>query len=341
MTASSSPGLFAVVTTIQPPTPAMRELHRRLVAVNARMVVAGDRKGPATFDLPGCDFLSLADQQASGFSLAGPLPIGHYARKNIGYLRAIQAGAACIYETDDDNEPLPSWIARQAEISGHREITGPSSRWVNVYRHFCSDRSIWPRGFPLERLVEPVPAVISAKQVRRAPIQQGLANLAPDVDAVWRLTQDRPFGFDDQPSVWLGPGQWCPFNTQTTWWWPEAYPLLYVPSHCPFRMCDIWKSFVAQRCLWAMGLGVAFHAPEVRQDRNPHDFLKDFKDEVPGYLQNARIAQILDGLSLDSSVGAVHENLRACYTALVAAGIFPRDELNLLELWIADVRALA
>jgi hypothetical protein len=73
---SASPGLVAVVTTIQPPTPAVRELHRRLAESGGRLVVAGDQKGPAEFDLPNCDFLSLADQQASGFALAEHLPDG-------------------------------------------------------------------------------------------------------------------------------------------------------------------------------------------------------------------------------------------------------------------------
>jgi len=110
-----------------------------------------------------------------------------------------------------------------------------------------------------------------------------------------------------------------------------------VPSHCSFRMCDIWKSFVAQRCLWALGAGVAFHAPEVRQDRNPHDFLKDFKDEIPGYLQNARIASILSALELDPAPSAVAANLRACYAALIQQEIFPSVEMELVDCWIADL----
>ena len=88
-----------------------------------------------------------------------------------------------------------------------------------------------------------------------------------------------------------------------------------------------------------MGLGVAFHAPEVRQDRNPHDFLKDFQDEVPGYLQNARIAAILSGLELDPAPTAVAANLRACYAALIQSGIFPADEMILVDHWISDLKA--
>ena len=335
---SGKSSLYAVVTTIQPPTASMRELHRRLAGCGGHLVVAGDQKGPDTFDLPHCDFLSLASQQASGLSLAGVLPAGHYARKNIGYLQAIRAGAACIYETDDDNTPLPSWSPRCEVVEGARSLSG--SGWVNVYRQFSADRHIWPRGFPLERLADPVADCAEARRAVRAPVQQGLVNGSPDVDAVWRLTQDRPFDFDVREPLWLGLGQWCPFNTQSTWWWPAAFPLLYVPSHCSFRMCDIWKSFVAQRCLWAMGSGVVFHAAEVRQDRNPHDYARDFKDEIPGYLQNARIAEILSGLALADGAGQVAGNLHDCYAALVTEKVFPAEELTLVEAWLSDLHSM-
>jgi hypothetical protein len=157
------------------------------------------------------------------------------------------------------------------------------------------------------------------------------------VDAVWRLTQDRPFDFDDRPSLWLSPGQWCPFNTQSTWWFPSAYALMYVPSYCSFRMCDIWKSFIAQRCLWAMGFGVVFHAPEVFQERNEHNLMKDFEDEIPGYLNNSRIAGVLDGLLLSGFPG---KDLRTCYAALTDAGFFPAEELTLVDLWLTDLEKI-
>lgn len=335
---SARPVLFAVVTTIQPPTPAVRELQRRLALVGGRLVVAGDQKGPAAFDLPACDFLDLAAQRASGFALARALPTGHYARKNVGYLHAIRAGAMCIYETDDDNAPLATWAPRAETVAAPRRVEGAG--WVNVYRHFTDDPRIWPRGFPLARASAPAAPGGAPGPATRAPIQQGLVNGSPDVDAVWRLVQDRPFDFDARPSVWLGAGQWCPFNTQSTWWWPVAFPLLYVPSHCAFRMCDIWKSFVAQRCLWALGAGVAFHAPEVVQDRNPHDYLRDFEDEVSGYLRNERIAEILSALELPAGAERVADNLRACYAALVEQGIFPPEELPLVVAWLDDLRRM-
>ena len=102
-------------------------------------------------------------------------------------------------------------------------------------------------------------------------------------------------------------------------------------------MCDIWKSFVAQRCLWAMGLGVVFHPPEVVQDRNEHDLQRDFDDEVPGYTQNRKIAELLDQLELKSSEESVSENLILCYEALIHHKIFPAKEMDLVQAWILDV----
>jgi hypothetical protein len=173
----------------------------------------------------------------------------------------------------------------------------------------------------------------------RSPIQQGLANGSPDVDAVWRLILDRKFAFTDDAPVMLEPGNWCPFNTQSTWWWPIAYPLLYLPSYCSFRTCDIWKSFIAQRCLWELGYGITFHAPEVFQDRNQHDLDRDFADEVPGYLRNKEIADVLSRLQLKSGEAQIGDNLHRCYEALVAAKIFPSAELELVALWLETFRS--
>ena len=65
-------------------------------------------------------------------------------------------------------------------------------RWVNVYRYFSSE-NIWPRGFPLDLVSVPVPEPELSEEGIHSPIQQGLVDNSPDVDAIWRLTQDRPF----------------------------------------------------------------------------------------------------------------------------------------------------
>ena len=335
--------LRAIITTIQEPTPSVHALVEKLAGLagdKARLIVAGDTKGPHVFTGPTdspwpVDFLSIAAQESGKFTLAVDLPKKHYARKNIAYLHAIAAGASCIYETDDDNAPLDSWTLRTEMISSGRVIENAPARWVNVYRYF-SEENIWPRGLPLDEIRIPVPTSASFSIPKRAPIQQGLVNGSADVDAIWRLVMDREFFFLAGESVYLEPGNWCPFNTQSTWWWPVVYPLLYIPSYCSFRMCDIWKSFVAQRCLWELGFGVVFHAPEVYQDRNIHDLTRDFQDEIPGYEKNRKICKILSGLKLGSGEGAVSKNLIRCYEALTQQGIFPPEEMSLVQCWVND-----
>lgn len=328
--------LAAVVTTIQPPTRAMERLAAALRGLDAPLFVMGDAKGPAAYDLEGAEFASIEAQRELPFALATDLPENHYVRKNLGYLTAMQRGARCIYETDDDNAPNEHFAQRALETSA-RSVRGRG--WVNVY-HCFEDGSIWPRGFPLARIAEGVD-LNDASEAVSAPVQQGLADGSPDVDAVWRLTMDRDVAFRRAESVFLGPGRWCPFNSQSTWWWPAAYPLMYLPSTCTFRMTDIWRGLIAQRCLWAQGAGLVFHAPEVHQVRNEHDLMKDFEHEIPGYLHNEAIAQRLESLSLDADPAGVGGNLRLCYEALVADGVFDEGEMRLVDAWLADVAALA
>jgi hypothetical protein len=172
------------------------------------------------------------------------------------------------------------------------------------------------------------------------PIQQGLADGNPDVDAIFRLVLPLPMTFGRKPPIALRRGAWCPFNSQNTTWWPAAYPLLYLPAHCSFRMTDIWRSFVAQRICWENDWSISFHAATVVQDRNEHDLMRDFSDEIPGYLNNRAIT---DGLaSLDLRAGRAHlpENLRRCYGLLVRMNVVGEGELPLLDAWLSDLADL-
>jgi hypothetical protein len=328
---------------------SVERLVNGLADVGGTLVVAGDKKGPKEYNADvfraKVQFLSLADQLDSPFELARTLPTGHYSRKNIAYLEAIAQGAACIYETDDDNAPLPFWKARDEWLGEVRVVPAKSDYeedtrcWVNIYKYF-TEALIWPRGLPLDEIHAPAPIAPmmpkGAPQLR-APVQQGLVDNSPDVDAIWRLVFDRPFCFEARPSVYLHAGNWCPFNSQSTWWWPVAYPLLYIPSSCSFRMCDIWRSFVAQRCIWELNAGVAFHPPEVVQERNPHDLMKDFKEELPGYEKNRGFVGVLEHLDLRKGEKEVGRNLRVCYRALVNAGFFPSKELDMVDSWLGSL----
>jgi len=327
-----------VVTSIAGSShPILQELAAESVDRGVRFILIGDSPSPADFLLPGCEFYSIQSQLESGFRLAERTPTRHYSRKNIGYLLAIRHGARVILETDDDTRPDDGfWPPRSLRVLTRLQR---EQGWNNVYRHFSTE-SIWPRGFPLDQVRKPAASLPTLLEEAECPIQQGLVNGSPDVDAVWRLTSGDAFEFETGPHVGLGPRVWCPFNSQNTTWFEIAFPLLFLPSFCTFRMTDIWRSFVAQRICWENGWQLCFHSPTARQERNAHDLMDDFRQEIPGYLHNSEIASLLEGLSLRAGRDAIGENLTLCYEALVRAGHLPADELPLLEAWLEDLESL-
>jgi hypothetical protein len=141
--------------------------------------------------------------------------------------------------------------------------------------------------------------------------------------------------------VALGEGAWSPFNSQSTAWFPKAYPLLYLPSYCSFRMTDIWRSFVAQRIAWESGWSVLYSSPDVVQERNEHSLMRDFADEVPGYLHNRTIGDHLQALKLEAGPEKIAENLIRCYEELVRLAVVDAKELPLVKAWAQDIAELS
>jgi STELLO glycosyltransferases len=326
-----------VVTTINAPTDAVRQIAREISKLNARFFVVGDQASPSDFELAGATYLDLCAQRTTQLKYAALAPVAHYARKNVGYLAAVAAGASIIIETDDDNLPRPEfWELRHRKIRAKRVSGG---EWVNTYAYFA-DAPIWPRGFPLEYLHRPTPVWDKlASDDAYCPIQQGLADENPDVDAIFRMTQLLPFRFRAKEPLALS-GAWCPFNSQNTTWWSEAFPLLYLPYYCSFRMTDIWRSFVAQRIAYLNGWEILFHGATVYQDRNNHNLLQDFEQEVSGYLNNDRIKHALNAIRLPAGRHNIPAAMRAAYQCLIEIGMIGNQELSLLDAWIEDLQSL-
>lgn len=76
---------------IQPPTDSVSRLISSISVANSKLIMIGDKKVPAGYDIEHAAFWSLQAQLESEFNLARKLPVGHYKRKDIGYLVAIRA----------------------------------------------------------------------------------------------------------------------------------------------------------------------------------------------------------------------------------------------------------
>jgi hypothetical protein len=325
---------FLIITSVATHEhPVIKQFAVQSMEHGIPFIMIGDTKSPDNFKLAGCDFYSIERQHKLDFELASFLPVKHYARKNIGYLIAISQGSDVIIETDDDNYPYPEfWNERkQTQLAFQLQYKD----WVNVYKYF-TEANVWPRGFSLNDICNELPALVVESPVN-SPVQQGLADRNPDVDAIYRLILPLPVTFSKHRHIALGKNSICPFNSQNTTWFKESFPLLYLPSFCSFRMTDIWRSFVAQRICWENEWSVLFHNATVWQERNSHSLMGDFADETQGYLYNHVIVQSLKQLTLKPGLENIPENLLICYEQFIRMSLIDKIEIKLIESWLKDL----
>jgi len=316
-----------IITTINALTRAVKAFALQKDWIT---ILIGDKKSRSVDSGSGVRFLSIADQLNLDCEFARVCPFNHYSRKNIGYLYAIENGAKIIYDTDDDNIPYSDWHAPEFEST---RLLRNGEKYLNVYKYFTNEH-IWPRGFPLDEILATATSFdVVDVSGRKIGVWQGLADDDPDVDAIYRLTVSKPVKFAKKEPVHISEGTYVPFNSQNTFWSSEAFPLLYLPVTVSFRFTDILRGYVAQRVLWEHGLSLGFTSATVYQERNAHDFMKDFSDEIDCYLQIKKIVRILDETSLN---GGMQHKLLCLYEALVEQGIVSRQELVYLESWIKD-----
>lgn len=330
--------ISVVITSISSPNKVMNKLADGCRENGYTFIVIGDESSPCGFHLEGCEYFSIKDQINTGLKLAEMCPVRHYARKNIGYLIAIKNGAEIIIETDDDNMPYDTFWRKPKRI--FVEKTVENTGWINIYRYF-SDANIWPRGLPLEKINTEIAAFESLRTRQMdCLIQQGLSDENPDVDSIYRLIMPLPQYFRKDRRVVLAKNTWCPINSQNTTWWRDAFALLYLPSYCSFRMTDIWRGFIAQKIAHVNGWGILFHEPTAVQQRNYHNLIHDFRDEISGYLNNSEICSEFERLDLVPGIDKIGENLRLCYQKLVEKNLVHLNEMKLLDAWISSINDL-
>jgi hypothetical protein len=188
---------WIVITSIFYPTPAVHKFLQ--LKSNWNLIVIADRKTPRDWlsklnaNRSRLIYLSLAEQYSLDYSILYYLPEGSYARKNLGYLVAIQCGAKLIFESDDDNSPETDDIYYLPKIVQSKDVPwigfhGDRSPFINIYGSFGHPQ-IWPRGFPIDELrnvsEDGWHSVRKNNQNQtNVYIQQYLADLDPDVDAI-------------------------------------------------------------------------------------------------------------------------------------------------------------
>ncbi len=318
---------YIIITTINPPNDAIKKFAR---LDGWKLIVVGDKKTPTDWNNDDAIYLDLNQQTHLFDAFSQAIPLNNYARKNIGYLYAMMEGADIIAESDDDNEPLSYWD-KYVFPDSLKLKTLKEPKVANIYNYFTKKNRIWPRGFPLELILKKEPLKITDDGPKMISIMQYLVHGEPDVDAIYRLTNNRPVKFKNKQSLVIDKNVFVPFNSQNTMWKKLVFPVLYMPSLVTIRLTDILRGWVAQRCIWDLDQHLAFGRPTVFQKRNEHNLLQDFEHELPCYLDSMRICNALLELKLSKDVC---DNLFRCYKKLSDLLIVPSKELNLIEKWL-------
>lgn len=335
--------LAFVITTVNPPTVGVQTIASKSSAQGLAVIVIGDTTTPSDWNIDGTTFLSVRQQTSLAFETARSIPERSYTRKMIGYLAAFATGAYWIRETDDDNIPYEIFFDIPPEVLNCRVPTS-TSRWINPYPYF-SDRFVWPRGLPLSSVHASMDATLEnsgTTEISGLMVTQGLADGDPDVDAIYRLTGSdiSPVTFERNRPLVIPHEKFSPFNSQVTTWPRALLPLMYLPTTCSFRMTDIWRSFVAQRLMPSLGATLVISGPQVHQDRNEHDLMRDFREEIEGYVGHERFVDVLESTPIGGGFENLLDDLRLLYSALIDAGFFTSAEMLVLDAWIADMKAL-
>ncbi|MEN6425568.1 MAG: STELLO glycosyltransferase family protein [Phycisphaerales bacterium] len=321
---------FVVITTIFPPTDAVRMLSQR---PTGQVVVVGDKKTPQDWHCEHVEYLSVERQNDVCVSLREVLPFNHYCRKMTGYLYAIAQGAEYIIDTDDDNIPKPHWSF--PDSAGVFSCTPQNRGFVNIYELYTPQK-IWPRGLPLNLIATRFDLDETlTRRPCKVGVWQGLADEDPDVDAVYRLTGGPLCFFAEREPIVLGEGTISPFNSQNTQIHKDLFALLYLPTHVTFRFTDILRGLVAQPILWLFGYQLGFTNATVVQKRNPHDYMADFISEIPMYRYCERAVAAAG--KVVSTRYSIEENLFNVYDALRDQGIVEKEEMDVLSAWLEDL----
>lgn len=318
---------FIVITTIYHPTEAVKMFSR---INDYQLVVVADKKTPVDWNCPNVVFLSVNDE-SNTWLLNEKLPFNHYSRKMLGYLFAMKNGATIIIDTDDDNIPKDNW--RFPEFTGKFDCFGSQKGFVNIYNAF-TDEPIWPRGLPLNLIKTQTDFQVLETKELKIGVWQGLADGDPDVDAIYRLTSDKPVSFQNHFPIVLGSGVITPFNTQNTAICKELFPLMYLPVNVTFRFTDILRGLIAQPIMHAFDYNLGFIDATVVQKRNPHDYFKDFLSEIPMYRYCEKVVNVATEVATANN--SLTDNLYNVYDSLIKQDIVPADELLTLEAWIHD-----
>ncbi|KAF8403784.1 hypothetical protein HHK36_011890 [Tetracentron sinense] len=327
---------------------------RKLVRIKGWQVLAiGNSKTPSDWSLKGAIFLSLDQQSNLGFRVVDHLPYDSYVRKSVGYLFAIQHGAKKIFDSDDRGDVIDGDLGKHFDLeligedSKQQAILqysheNPNRTIVNPYVHF-GQRSVWPRGLPLENVGEVgheefYTQVYGGKQF----IQQGISNGLPDVDSVFYFTRKSgleafDIRFDEHASkVALPQGMMVPLNSFNTIFHSSAFWAMMLPVSVSTMASDVLRGYWGQRLLWEIGGFVVVYPPTVHRYDKIEAY--PFSEEKDLHVNVGRLIKFL--VSWRSVKHRLFEKILELSYLMAEEGFWTEKDVKFTADWLQDLLAV-
>ncbi|CAK7342580.1 unnamed protein product [Dovyalis caffra] len=327
---------------------------KKLVRIKGWQLLAiGNSRTPNDWSLKGAIYLSLEQQATLGFRVLGYVPYDSYLRKSVGYLFAIQHGAKKIFDADDRGEVIDGDLGKHFDVElmgeGARQETilqysheNENRSVVNPYVHF-GQRTVWPRGLPLENVGEIgheefYTEVFGGKQF----IQQGLSNGLPDVDSVFYHTRKTgleafDIRFDERaPKVALPQGVMMPVNSFNTIYHSSAFWGLMLPVSVSTMASDVLRGYWGQRLLWEIGGHVVVYPPTVHRYDTVGGY--PFSEEKDLHVNVGRLIKFL--VAWRSSKHRLFEKVLELSFAMAEEGFWTEQDVKFTAAWLQDLLAV-
>ena len=283
-------------------------------------------------------------------------PWNYNGRKNIGYYYAITHGANTIWDFDDENM-LKFWIPGAAppgapSIDGSLpegdedvdvDVLEPNAHKYPTWNPYPAMGApalpSWPRGLPLDDAtnencnnVELKSTTITKSSIA---VLQSLSDHQPDADALYQAIMPFPFYFKkrEMKPVMVPPFSMTPYNERATLHFKVGFWALFLPTTMDRELSDIWRSYIAQRLFWEVGLRVGFIGrPLVVQDHTIHNSLKDIS-QIKGLSEKIR-KLIAFLVSQRKEVVTLPDLLKELWMALYKSDFITFNDLNLVKMWL-------
>ena len=340
---------WVVVTSVNAPTVVVKQLADS--KENLCLVVVADKKSPTEYHVnrKHVVYLTVEDQMKLHYHIMDMVPWNHFARKNIGFLYAMEHGAKQIFDLDDDNELISTKDILQQVYTKEKKtfkFINTTQYVTNPYMIYLNQKGeyIWPRGYPLDAIKMPhnytfidEPVDSPDSKVNKIGVIQYLQNVNPDLDAIFRITSTIPPTFDESINycVILNKKSFSPWNAQSTLFEYNSFWGMLLPMTVHGRVSDIWRSYFTQKVMWEREKLMAFCPAIVNHIRNQHRLIKDFDAEMPLYTQAEALLKFLNEWKPErTDIPGMMEDM---YIEMYERGIVELKDVEFVQEWIRDL----